>query len=140
MSFEKGCKKCGGSLQRIDGEVKCISCGRVARTVWDMKRYYEEHKDEILKDRQEIGDTETRKKWRIPSGSFTGLMNRWMIFTPPDKPPPSSVLPEPTTFKLPILPEWSEDWPESIKSRWLDIWVILITKGNLDVLEDVTKE
>ena len=53
----------------------------------ERERYYLAHKDEILADVRELGRTEARKKWDIPSSTFTHHMQRWGVGAPRRKSP-----------------------------------------------------
>ena len=110
---------------RDDGEVKCLSCGREARTLTDMKRYYEQNKEDILSDIKDIGAKKTRKKWQIPAGTFSGLQKRWI---PLEEQKPPQERRQPTNNQLPQLPIWSDTWPVPVQEKWLDIWLYLATK------------
>jgi hypothetical protein len=45
--------------------------------------YYNFHKNEILADADRMGIDAMRKKWSIPSGTWTGLKRRWNVTASP---------------------------------------------------------
>jgi len=103
----------------------------------DMKRYYEQNKEDILQDIKEIGPRAARNKWQIPAGTFSGLKKCWKVVQAVEQLPPGEAEPlKPAQHLLPPLPNFNDNWPESVQTKWLDIWMILITKGHLKILEE----
>lgn len=49
------------------------------RSNFDRMRWYLEHKDAILADVHELGPTQARKKWDIPSSTFSHQLRQWGI-------------------------------------------------------------
>jgi len=145
--YPTGCSRCGGSLIRDNGAIKCLMCGREATDNLTLGRFYQLEKPNILKDIKEIGPKATRLKWQIPSGTFFRMRERW---EPLDEQLPPAMrlarnkgkaVPLPAPEQIPIeqgepesngilprLPVWQDTWPEAIQVRWLDIWIYLATK------------
>lgn len=121
-----GCIRCGGSLSRVDGAIKCIACGWEATTAQERHRFYVEHKEAIIKDIKELGPKATREKWQIPSGTMTGLKSKWRIL--PEQLRPDE-RPEPKLEHLPQLPPWNDNWTPEVQIKWLDIFLHLATRG-----------
>ena len=122
VEYKTGCRHCGGTLVREDGEIKCLACSRPATSLRDMKRFYDLHREDILLDIKKIGSKAAREKWRIASSTLNGLIKRWTE-QPAETPAPAQ-----RSNNLPLLPEWSDTWPESIQAKWLDIWLYLSSR------------
>lgn len=119
-----GCRHCGGSLVRVDDEVKCLSCGRPAENTHDMCRYYEEHKKDIKADILEIGVAATIEKWRIPKGPFNKLRDRWL---PLEEQKPIGQRKPPADNHMPRLPDFKDSWGPTVQELWLKIWLYIAT-------------
>lgn len=51
----------------------------------NMRDYYEQNKEAILADYAYMGFSATARKWKIPSGSMSGLLRRWGVETTKSK-------------------------------------------------------
>ena len=110
----------------------------IATNNFEKHRDYEEHKEEILADLRSMGRPATRKKWKIPCGTMNQLEERWL--TPLER--------HDLTLRsqaernqaerrqaerrqaerknggnsLPSFPEFSNDWPESVQIKWIEVY------------------
>ena len=124
-----------------EGVNKCMACSRAIKGIGDKHLYYLKNKPAILADINLAGQTKARKKWLIPSGTLTGLLRRWeRNGSPVPAPAPAAdelksegVITTPTPrIKAPApapgdngsreLPAWSNDWPEAVMLKWLEIY------------------
>jgi hypothetical protein len=99
------CRKCGGrnTLERDkEGDLHCWACGTDQegknpdgakgaekltpgqtkehmnhQQIMERHKFYEDNKQSILADVQSIGRPATCRKWSIPSGSLSLLLDRW---------------------------------------------------------------
>lgn len=69
----KTCKYCGGSI--LGNE--CLSCSREIKSNMDKSRYYESHRNDILKCARQEGWKVAAKIWQIPRGTIPNLRRRW---------------------------------------------------------------
>jgi len=58
---------------------------KVMSAIFDRHKFYEENKENILNDVSNLGLKATRKKWRIPYGTWTGLKRRWGLAVSPKR-------------------------------------------------------
>lgn len=86
------------------------------RSLW-----FEENKQRLLGDVKKYGYSLARKKWEIAGGTWTNLMVRWGIALVGETKPKYQV----GKF-MPQLPDFSNDWPESVQLKWLEIYEKLI--------------
>jgi len=117
--------------QSEDAETKETEGGKRGGATRMKGRFYDEHKEEIIADLQELGLEDMRKKWAIPLTSWYGLQKRWGLvkqanaryeYTPPEG-QPKPVLE--TTFTLPNdtlqpeFPPFNDNWADDVKVLWL---------------------
>ena len=116
-------------LKKADSSIKQIleKEDDMATNNFEKRRDYEEHKEEILADLRSMGRPATRKKWKIPSGTMTLLEKRWI--TPQEKRDltlrSQGGVTTPTNNghnNLPSFPEFSNDWPESVQIKWIEVY------------------
>ena len=91
-------------------------------------RHYEEHKEEILADLRSLGRPATLKKWNIPNGTMSQLEKRWLPplerhdLTLRSYAERSQAKRKNGGNSLPSFPEFSNDWPESVQIKWIEIY------------------
>jgi ribosomal protein L37E len=121
------CPRCGGSIVWDDGERQCINCGHVLKSNLQIRDFYLSNKKDILRDIKLLGAPATRKKWRIPSSTFSILSHAWER----EASNSSSLESKDTTPSsgLPPMPSWNDDWPELVQCLWLHCWLYVATGG-----------
>jgi len=91
-------------------------------------RWYEKHKDDIVRDLLTKGRTFTRHKWKIPSPSIFVLEQRWLTAEQIAQVEKTTT----TEFiavdngQLPEFPKFGDTWPEAVQLKWLEIYEKLI--------------
>jgi len=135
------CQKCG-QVKQYDpaGHDKpfILKEGKAMNKV-GKRRYYKEHREEILNDVRLLGRPAACKKWGIASSTWHQLMQRWLpaadlsqVVEPHQDYPQGNITPakpiEPRA--LPALPEFSEAWDGKVKLAWLECFSAL-TKHNI---------
>jgi hypothetical protein len=139
------CSLCGEVRQfplEKGGEVVVLKAGRPPakpgrpkrnRTWTDIherKRYYESHRDEIVRDLLTLGRPATLKKWGIPTSTITGLEKRWLkpeyraaITRASGAAVPLAHDPgTPGDGHLPHFPEFSNTWDPTVQLTWLEVY------------------
>jgi hypothetical protein len=116
--------------------------GRQARrrntgNIYERHRFYESHRNEIIRDLSTLGRRATRKKYGIPTySSLASLEKRWLT---PDqratldsaslrRAPATQDPASPTNGHLPHFPEFSGTWDPSVQLKWLEVYQKLHTK------------
>ncbi|HUV52789.1 MAG TPA: hypothetical protein VMW64_06920 [Dehalococcoidia bacterium] len=103
----------------------------MATNNFEKHRHYEKHKEEILADLRSTGRPATRKKWNIPSGTMGQLEERWLTpqerqdLTSRSRAGSSRSAATPTNNvdnSLPSFPEFSNEWPESVQIKWIEVY------------------
>lgn len=90
---------------------------------WLIHDYYEENKEHILAEIEILGETATRKRWNINSGTWTGLKKRWGLpihNMPGQNQHQRARKLSNKPLKLPSFPEFNEEWPSPVKVAWLN--------------------
>jgi len=113
------CPKCGSGMVTIRGRWTCLLCNTETRTRAETHEFYEVNKQDIQVDLRQLGRAATLKKWRIPEGSLAKLSRRWGISTPRTRRAPALASAD---NLVPGLPPWSDDWPEAVQLKWLEIF------------------
>ena len=86
------CRRCRGCVLTDYGKSYCINCGdeqgydapvkveQVIKTRWIHKPrgYWDEHRDEFLLDRIDIGHHAAMLKWGMPRASWAHHRQRWL--------------------------------------------------------------
>ena len=122
------CPKCRNTLINNYGIYTCISCGFEKTNNAERHKFFEVNKEEILKDVATIGRPRTGKKWRILSSSMPKLLKRWQ---PKEETlSPISSHREKQNGYRPTFPEFSNSWDPEVQKRWLDIFELLVVKGD----------
>jgi len=91
-------------------------------------RHYEEHKEEILADLRSMGRPAPRKKWKIPCGTMNQLEGRWLTplerhdLTLRSQAERRQAERKNGGNSLPSFPEFSNDWPESVQIKWIEVY------------------
>lgn len=99
-------------------------------------KYYEDNKEAIIADLLSKGKAYTRRRWNIPRGSLGRLITTWLTkeqaaaipISQPDpsltstEPPPDPANSAPSNGRLPPFPHFSEEWPQIVKVKWLEVY------------------
>jgi len=110
---------CGGAICYKDGAWSCADCNKDWITNAEKHEFLELHRSAIQRDVVELGSIKARKRWHIPSSTFSQLLKKW---TAPETPAPPPV-PVPKSDKhLPELPAFSNDWTAEVQVKWLEVW------------------
>jgi len=115
----------------------------MATNNFEKHRDYEEHKEEILADLRSMGRPATRKKWKIPCGTMNQLEERWLtplerhdltLRSQAERRQAERSQAERRQAErrqaerknggnsLPSFPEFSNDWPESVQIKWIEVY------------------
>jgi hypothetical protein len=89
--------------------------------------YYEQHREEIVKDLLSLGVQAARTKWSIPPSTITYLAARWLTNEQRAQLLMTEHPPGPIKGNgyLPVFPPFSDDWPESVQLKWLELYGLL---------------
>ena len=83
-----------------------------------MTAWYIEHKAQILADIKRFGELKTRRKWAIPTGSWSMLMKRFGC-----RPGAADQVKHEVSLDiLPAFPAFSDSWPEQVQLAWLEAY------------------
>jgi len=82
--------------------------------------WYENNKTQILADIIAIGLKKTRRKWNIPSGTFTALKKRW--FGPQSTQDYIAEKKLHPANELPQFPAFSDSWMPTVQIKWLEVY------------------
>ena len=113
------CPDCGKAVLEDFGVAACSGCGRKFSGRAALSRWRDEHKDEILADLEKRGPKAAGEKWRIPGGSWPGLLNRWKLKT---REPKATAPDKRSNGAFPPLPAWRDDWPSPTQVAWLEVY------------------
>lgn len=109
------CRRCGlNNVLNEGGVLRCISCGFEITSTLVRHQFLQENSSEIAQDFLLTGPRETMKKWGMSSSTLYSL--------------PEVRLSKKNTYRtvnsdsLPVLPDWQESWPDSVKEKWLEIY------------------
>lgn len=84
-------------------------------------RWFEANKERILTDVRKYGYSKAKRKWDICAATWSLTMKRWGIklvgATRPLYQPEEEVTKGSSKF-----PEFSNDWPEAVQLKWLEIY------------------
>jgi len=114
-----------------EGDIHCWGCGRTFKkgtekmdekpikkrgrpNPRERAKYYDAHREDIVRDLQKIGTAETRKKWGIPPTTMKYMLQRWA--KPEDDP-------------LPAFPPFSNSWDASVQVAWLQAYSKLLDRS-----------
>lgn len=82
------CPKCPTGKMAVDDDDPhakvCVNCGYKKTDNWARKRFFEEHKADIIADFKNGGVPLLEQKWRIKQATWNGLAGRWNVFGDPD--------------------------------------------------------
>ena len=129
------CPKCNNLM--VDDEedktlIFCLNCGTRRPKQKNNKlpegynsknqsdSYFDEFREQMTKDYYNMFLLEFLGKWQISSVRWIRLKKRWHIQNKRTNTPVLKI-PEPTlaTSELPI---WSNNWPEAVMLKWLDVF------------------
>lgn len=82
-------------------------------TQWAKHRYYEDHKDQILRDLHTLGRKPTKEKWKMPPSTLQTLLTRWGVDPLEERP---------SVANHPLLPPWNDNWDKEVQVKWLDTY------------------
>ncbi len=102
------CPHCGGTFIIDEGVNKCLACSRTIEGIGGMKRYYIANQPELLANIAALGRYKTRLKWKIPSGTFTGLLRRWSNNGTPEPLPAAGEEPEGKSLDQKLVEAYAE--------------------------------
>lgn len=120
--MRNNCIKCNGILLKEEDkhEVYCLNCG--AREIIRDEGYWDDNRDKIISDYYSMSTVNLLATWRFTTTTWARLKHKWGVVGKKEhKPPVTPVIPV-----IPSYPEFSNDWPESVQVRWLDIYRELI--------------
>jgi len=117
-------------LKKADSSIKQVleKEDDMATNNFEKHRDYEEHKEEILADLRSMGRPATRKKWKIPCGTMSTLEERWLTplerhdLTLRSQAERRQAERKNGGNSLPSFPEFSNDWPESVQIKWIEVY------------------
>ena len=128
----KKADSCISQVKSSQAKISQLKEDDIATNNFEKHRDYEEHKEEILADLRSIGRPATRKKWKIPCGTMSQLEERWL--TPLERhdltmrsqaersQARSRAKRKNGGNSLPSFPEFSNDWPESVQIKWIEVY------------------
>lgn len=133
LTINDKCPGCDTRTLELDpeGDIHCWGCGRTFKkgtekmeekipkkrgrpNPRERAKYYDLHREDIIRDLQKIGSAATRKKWGIPSSTMKYMLQRWAM--PKDDP-------------LPAFPPFSNSWDASVQVAWLQAYGKLLDRG-----------
>lgn len=104
---------------------------------WYMAKYYDDNKEQILRDLADLGDAEMRRRWGISQATWqttrhgepSGLVVRWGLVkaAPAGQDVADSGMAQ-NVPPLPPLPPFSDKWPEETQIEWLRAYRELIAR------------
>lgn len=112
------CPKCHTQMILEYGTWKCLNDSEEITSLVAKRQFYEEHKDEIIKDYQEKGSKYLTEAYGITSSTWFSLRKRWNVELMSRGTRPISVS---ANGDKPPLPAWSDTWPEAVQLKYLDI-------------------
>ena len=123
------CKRCGGNVIYAGEASNCLQCG----ADYDVDNF----RVAMVTDYHSMRLYEFLRKWHISTVTWAKLKKRWGVKGKcPQKGNRISVSDmydeeSKDNHKVPILPAFSNDWPESVMLKWLDIYKDLVVGKSL---------
>lgn len=113
------CPKCNASMHLDHGVWHCFNDSEEIRDIPNKHQFFEQHKEEIIATYQAGGSRALKEKWDIQSSTWFWLRNRWKVPLLSRK---SRAVAPAENGRFPELPPFSNDWPETVQLKWMDIW------------------
>ncbi|MBU2060072.1 MAG: hypothetical protein KKB38_20370 [Gammaproteobacteria bacterium] len=119
------CAKCGGSIQMVDGVIKCTSCALEVDNPVRRKEWYKTNLEEMAKELAEGGNAVFLKRWPVKPQLISHIKasKEYRRLVPPSP----AAIPKRDNH-LPPLPPFSENWGDEVKVKWLEVYETLATK------------
>ena len=116
-----------------DGEFIILRPGRDDLAAMDhnqVSRWYTKHRALILADIRQLGETKTRHRWGIPTGTWSKLMKRFNLRLGSAGPA--------LMKSAPAFPDFSDSWAPEVQIKWLDVYHDLFCRnpGSLMHVDD----
>jgi len=116
------CPTCDGSLLWEDGVRKCMACSREIRKLHDLKQFYNHNKDQIITSVKNLGQPKSAQLWKMSTSTLHTKIKSWGY----REGRTTKAVPAPSDNHHRLeLPPWSDNWPESVQLKWLDIFLQL---------------
>lgn len=110
------CPKCKGNLVDDHGRPWCPNCGEVTWTPQERRKYYQEHKEEMVRDLIAHGKDFVVNKWRIKP-QVIGHLKRL-----PEYKEAYPGRPKVSPNGIPPLPAFQDKWAPEVQVKWLEVY------------------